>query len=169
VNADEQLGTFRDVPWAPQPNVVYVVASTVEPPDELVTAVEVLAFADGRLLMTEVRTRGWDLPGGHRDASETSVEAARRECVEEAGAVLGPLSSAGHYRIELLGEMPPDHRYPWPTSYIGILTGQVLSMTGEATETDCLRGELCSDDAVEARAGSYPWFPLYRRQATRRA
>ena len=41
--------------------------------------------------MTNLRQRGWDIPGGHLEPGETPEAAMRREVLEEAGAVLADI------------------------------------------------------------------------------
>lgn len=62
--------------------------------------------------MTNLRQRGWDIPGGHLEPGETPEAAMRREVMEEAGAVLGDVQLLGYQRIRLLGTVPIGYRYP---------------------------------------------------------
>ena len=50
------------------------------------------------LAVNEVRNRGWWIPGGAVDAGESFIQAAHRECLEEAGI-----------RITLKGVLKIDH------------------------------------------------------------
>ena len=52
---------------------------------------------DGRILLVRHVEGRWMLPGGAVDPGERPAEAARRECLEEAGVVIEPLSIAGVY------------------------------------------------------------------------
>jgi 8-oxo-dGTP diphosphatase len=51
------------------------------------------------ILLCDIEDRGWCIPSGRVEAFETSREAAQREALEEAGAILGPLHYLGCYRI----------------------------------------------------------------------
>jgi len=51
--------------WLPEPNESQIALSSQLPPRELVSTALVVAFAGDRLLMTELVSRGWDIPGGH--------------------------------------------------------------------------------------------------------
>ncbi len=52
---------------------------------------------DGRILLVRHVEGRWMLPGGAVDPGERPAEAARRECLEEAGVVIEPFSIAGVY------------------------------------------------------------------------
>ena len=45
-----------------------------------------IAFSGDRFLMVwHERRNGWEMPGGHVEEGESSIEAAKREFIEEAG------------------------------------------------------------------------------------
>lgn len=54
---------------------------------------------DDHVLLCDIESRGWCIPSGRVEPNETSQEAARREAIEEAGAVLGPIDYLGTYHI----------------------------------------------------------------------
>lgn len=51
----------------------------------------------GRILLARHFEGNWMLPGGAVEPGESPAEAARRECMEEAGVVVEPLRIAGVY------------------------------------------------------------------------
>lgn len=50
-----------------------------------------------RFVLADIAGRGWCVPGGRLETSESAEDAVRREAWEEAGATLGPLRLLGHY------------------------------------------------------------------------
>lgn len=71
----------------------------------------------GRWIFCKNKKRGWEIPGGHREAGETILEAAKRELFEETGAVKFSLTPVAAYSItdfgmlyfaevETLGDLP---------------------------------------------------------------
>lgn len=52
-----------------------------------------------RVLLADICGRGWCIPSGRVEAFETSLDAVRREALEEAGAVLKDLQYIGCYHI----------------------------------------------------------------------
>lgn len=50
-------------------------------------------------LLTKHSVRGLEFPGGKMEKGETLEEAARREVLEETGAILGMLVSIGEYQV----------------------------------------------------------------------
>ena len=67
--------------------------------------------------MTEIRGRGWDIPGGHLEVGEVPEEAMVREVREETGVFVTAVRLFAHQRIRLDGERPTAYRYPFPESY----------------------------------------------------
>lgn len=56
--------------------------------DRLLRFAVILARADGKWVFCKHRERDtWELPGGHREAGESILAAARRELAEETGAL----------------------------------------------------------------------------------
>lgn len=59
----------------------------------------VFAWEGDRVLVCDIVDRGWSVPSGRVEPNESSVEAVRREAIEEAGAVLDSVQYIGCYRI----------------------------------------------------------------------
>ncbi len=60
----------------------------------------VFAWYEGKVLLCDIDGRGWCIPSGKVEPDETSVEAVRREAIEEAGAVLSDVQYIGCYHIQ---------------------------------------------------------------------
>ncbi len=80
-------------------------------PDSLLKFAVIISRSDGKWVMCKHRERDtYEVPGGHREAGETALEAASRELVEETGAVsfrLEPVcvySVIGRTRVNETGE-----------------------------------------------------------------
>ena len=112
------LRTEQNVSSLPTPNLCRVVYSDELPPIELITATFVYAFDGDRLLMTHLKSRGWDLPGGHVEPGETPDRTARREVYEETGARLNQIDVFAHIHIHIDGPEAGDYAYPYPDSYM---------------------------------------------------
>lgn len=56
-------------------------------------------------LLCDIVGRGWCVPSGIVEPGETSEQAARREAIEEAGAIVGDLQYVGCYRITERGDV----------------------------------------------------------------
>ncbi len=82
------------------------------PPFEQVTSVSVVPFADDGRIVAALLRRGVDLPGGHVQEGETSVEqVARREAMEEAGIVLRDIRTALVIQSDYYGIAPENLTY----------------------------------------------------------
>lgn len=122
------LGTGHNIAWLPLPNEIALILDENLPPPHLVTSALALAFDGDHLLMTNLAQRGWDIPGGHREADETPEQTMRREVWEESGAILEEVRVLGYQRIRLLGPVPTDYRYPYPDSYQVLYLGRVSQL-----------------------------------------
>ena len=59
--------------------------SELQRPTKRVAAFALVTDDAGRVLLIEHPVRGWEIPGGHVEDGESAPEAAKRECLEEAG------------------------------------------------------------------------------------
>ena len=59
----------------------------------------VFAWQDDRVLVCDIDGRGWCIPSGRVEPQESSLEAVRREALEEGGALLECIQYLGCYRI----------------------------------------------------------------------
>ncbi len=102
--------------------------------------------------MTNLNTRGWDIPGGHLEEGESPEVAMRREVWEETGARLSNVRLLGYQRISLHAPCPPDYHYPYPDSYQALYFARVAELaeflpTDEARE----RALFAPEEAVKLR------------------
>lgn len=132
------LQVFNDLSWLPRPNEIRVLQTAVVPPVDLITSVHVLAFTGDRLLMTRLRDRGWDIPGGHRRPEEALADTVLRETYEETCAHLTDLQVFACTQIHISASRPDGYRYPYPDSYILIYTAQVDQLDPFATTAEAL-------------------------------
>ena len=59
----------------------------------------VFPWIDDRVLLCDIDGRGWCIPSGRVEPDETSLQAAQREAIEEAGASLSHVDYIGCYSI----------------------------------------------------------------------
>jgi 8-oxo-dGTP diphosphatase len=62
-------------------------------------AVLVFPWDGDKVLICDIEDRGWCIPSGRVEAGESSLEAARREALEEGGVKLDGLQYIGCYHI----------------------------------------------------------------------
>jgi len=82
------------------------------PPDLLVTAVKIYVFRGDSVLLTDIATRGWDVPGGHVEAGETPEQTVVRELREETGARVEKSALIGYLKITNTKETTRNKKYP---------------------------------------------------------
>lgn len=59
----------------------------------------VFPWQEEQVLVCDIIGRGWCIPSGRVEARESSLEAIRREAVEEGGAILGRCQYIGCYQV----------------------------------------------------------------------
>jgi 8-oxo-dGTP pyrophosphatase MutT (NUDIX family) len=93
-----QMGTIRPL------------GAAFRPPFDKVTSVAVVPFTDEGLIVAALLQRGVDLPGGHvQEGERTMEEVARREALEEAGITLREVHVAEVLQSDYYG--PDDLTY----------------------------------------------------------
>lgn len=81
-------------------------------PDLPITAVKVYVFRDDGLLLANINSRGWDLPGGHIEPDETPEQAVIRELQEETGGRIEHFEAIGYLKITNEKENDRNRKYP---------------------------------------------------------
>lgn len=143
------LGIGHNISWLPLPNEIALILDDQLPPLAAITSALALAFAGERILMTNLRQRGWDIPGGHLDPGETPEAAMRREVMEEAGALLTEVQLLGYQRIRLLGDVPAGYRYPYPDSYQVLYLARVAALVEFAGNHEASQRALFAPTAAQ--------------------
>jgi 8-oxo-dGTP diphosphatase len=59
----------------------------------------VFPWHEGKVLLCDIDGRGWCIPSGRVEPNETSLEAVKREALEEAGAILCGIQYIGCYLV----------------------------------------------------------------------
>lgn len=173
------LATYTDVPWAPTPNTLEVldltqalgrgapaVTGTRALGLEVTSVMVLLTDAAGDLLLTHVDSRGWDLPGGHREAGEECRQAALRELVEETGVDAAHVSALEVRAVQCLhvdGPAPCGYTYPHPDSAQVIFTatyaGARIPLRPDPT-LECSAAEWVPVTQVRHRVGERTWVAV---------
>lgn len=64
-----------------------------------VTSTHGFCFHEGKVVLVNLDTRGWDIPGGHMEAGETPEECFAREAMEEA-TITGNAQMIGYILVD---------------------------------------------------------------------
>ncbi|MGE5223898.1 MAG: NUDIX hydrolase [Omnitrophica WOR_2 bacterium] len=102
------LKTNSKIPWMPANSEARLYLTDEMPPVDLCGTAFAFAFIEDRMLMTRLVKRGWDIPGGKIEASESPEQAVIRETIEETNVVLKPLELVGVQELEIFGSLPRD-------------------------------------------------------------
>lgn len=146
------LSIRKDIAWLPKPNECRTVLASQLPPLELVKTALAVVFLGDQFLVTNLVSRGWDIPGGHVEAGEHPEETVRREVYEETGAELGPVRLLAYQRLRLFGPKPASYRYPYPDSYQVFYTAQVSVLHDFCATAETSGRDLLPPDAARSLA-----------------
>lgn len=83
---------------------VSVINDDMPPLEDITAAVGIMKYESHYLAIKN--SRGWDIPGGHREIYESCEETLRRECFEEAQVLLGDVKPVISLTSTLDGKRP---------------------------------------------------------------
>jgi len=106
----------REITWLPKPGEARLYITDELPPLELCRTAFGLAFNGNRVLLTRLKNRDWDIPGGKIDPGETPQQAAVREVMEETFVQVEIINLLGIQELELFGPRPGDSGWAYPLS-----------------------------------------------------
>lgn len=143
-----------DIDFVPAPNVAELILCDELPSDELVTSAFGFVFRDEALLMTNLRQRGWDIPGGHRERDEPPAQTAVREVREETGVDVRVTGLIAVQRVRVDGEVPSDYPYPVPESFQAFFLAEPVRDRGLEPTAKTVEARFWPLDEAQ----DLPWF-----------
>lgn len=112
--------------------------------DELLAFAVIIAKIDGKWIFCKHKDRDtYEIPGGHRESGETIFEAAKRELVEETGAVDFSIKPICVYSVKGKTKINPDDD---AISYGMLYAAEVFSFEELHSEIESI---LITDKLVE--------------------
>ena len=149
------LRVFADQAWA-RGTVTAVCGGSLPAGVPVTSACALLTNPDGGLLLVDVASRGWDLPGGHVEDGETPRETLLREIAEEAG----PVDCTG---LVLVGWLlvTPDDPAVRPT-VMAVFSATLLAAGPFSTSApgEIARVAVFGPDALPAETADRVWSPF---------
>ncbi len=110
------MKTDQNIPWLPKPGEDRLYITDELPPLEQCSTAFGFIFDDDQILLTRLRDRDWDIPGGRIERGETPAQAAIREVWEETNAKVEVTELIGIQELETFAPKPDDYRWPYPIS-----------------------------------------------------
>ena len=125
---------------------VQIIKSYSLPIGAKVTAVAVVACLGNKILFIR-NNRGWDIPGGHIETTDESIEkATQRELLEEACAQCHPPQLVGY----LVSDLYPDSK-----TYIAILRTEVTCLLEFSPQHETIERKLIlPEECIELYYGN---------------
>ncbi|NJM41360.1 MAG: NUDIX domain-containing protein [Anaerolineae bacterium] len=131
----------RDIPWLPKPGEGRIYITDEIPANGTCASAFGFVFQGDQVLLTRLRNRDWDIPGGVIDPGETPEQAAVREVWEETYAHVEIIEPIGIQELELFGPKPERYKWPYPLSVqVYYLCRLVELCPFEATDESFERG-----------------------------
>lgn len=138
----------RAIPWMPAPSEGRLYITDEMPPRAVCGSAFGFAFDADQILLTRLKSRDWDIPGGRIEVGETSEQAAVREVWEEACARVKIVGLLGIQELEILGPRPANHRWSYPLSVQVYFLCQIEELLPFADNVESLeRGFFVPEDA----------------------
>lgn len=145
----ELIETYTDVKWLPENSTLKLYKSQELPELSATKSSFILAFKKDEVMLANVYGRGWDIPGGHIENSETPDESMQRELFEETGASLLIFALIGYSKITINGPKPASYPYPYPTSYMPIYWGMIDTITEPSASMEVGKPQLFAEYKIE--------------------
>lgn len=102
--------------------------------EELITSCFGIIKFKEKIAFCNHKVRGMEIPGGHKEPGEHSIQTLIREIKEETGLTnLINLKLLVLDKITLLDKQKPNYKYPYPISYQAFFYGEALQL-GEIEE-----------------------------------
>ncbi len=143
------LETYTNVKWLPENSTFELWQSNELPELNQTKSAFIMAFKNEDIILANVYGRGWDIPGGHIENSETPEEAIHRELFEETGASLLCSSLMGYAKITINSEKPTGYNYPFPISYMPIYWGMIDTISEPSASMEVGKPKLFAEWQIE--------------------
>ena len=140
----------QDIPWVPAPGEGRLYITDELPARERCGSAFGFVFAGAQVLLTRLRERDWDIPGGVIEPGESAEVAAVREVWEETNARVEVIELIGIQELETFAPKPAGYRWPYPVSVQVYYLCRLIELCPFQLNDESLERQLFSPD--EARA-----------------
>jgi ADP-ribose pyrophosphatase YjhB (NUDIX family) len=117
----------RSLTWLPKPGEGRLYLTDELPPVEICFTC-CFAFAGDHLLLTRLKDRDWDIPGGRIEPGETPEQDAIWETLEETFTRVAIIDLIGIQELELFGPRPANHRWGYPLTVQVYYRGKIVDL-----------------------------------------
>lgn len=108
--------TLQNIPWVPVPGEGRLYLTDETPPREQCASAFGFVFVEEQILLTRLRQRDWDIPGGVIERNETPEAAVVREVWEETSVKVDVQKLLGIQELATFAPKPARYRWPYPIS-----------------------------------------------------